>query len=242
MFSFIGMETQERAVNGKFRIDVVLKEDMLMLDEVVMIGYGSLSKRNISGSISNIKEEDFNKGATQTVADLLQGRIAGLTITTESGDVTSQQTMRLRGTSSLTGSSAPFIVIDGIPGMDINSVAPQDIESISVLKDASSVAIYGSRAASGVILITTKKGKAGQSNMQYSTYSAFDFPSRKPELLSSAQWREYTSTEGMDVEGLDLGADTNWFDEIMRTGFTQNHNLSASGGLGEVTIEFPSIT
>src|ERR1044071_4698228 len=101
---------------------------------------------------------------------LLQGRVAGLVITSESGDVTAGQTIRLRGVSSLTGSSAPFVVIDGVPGMDMSSVAPQDIESISVLKDASAAAIYGSRSASGVILITTKKGRAGQANVQYNGY------------------------------------------------------------------------
>ncbi len=229
VFSYVGMKTEEVQVGDRLEINLVMSEDVVGLDEVVAIGYGTLSKRNISGSITHVKEEDFNKGVTQTAADLLQGRVAGLTITTEGGDITAQQTMRLRGNSSLTGSSSPFVVIDGVPGMDINSVSPQDIESISVLKDASAVAIYGSRSASGVILITTKKGKAGKTSVNYSNYFAMETAASKPDVLSASQWREATS--GMDVAGLDLGADTDWFDEIMRTGFSQNHNLSVSGGL-----------
>ena len=229
VFSFVGMQTQEVVVGSQSSVSIIMIEDMIGIEEVVAIGYGTLSKRNISGSITNITEEEFNKGATQTAADLLQGKVAGLTITTETGDVTVQQTMRLRGTSSLTGSSAPFVVIDGIPGMDLNSVAPQDIESISVLKDASAVAIYGSRSASGVILITTKKGKKGQESVQYSSYVAVDIVSDKPELLSAEEWRDFTKDQ--NVSGLDLGADTDWFDEIMRVGVSHNHNVSITGGI-----------
>ncbi|MFH0757939.1 MAG: TonB-dependent receptor [Bacteroidota bacterium] len=229
VFSYVGMKTEEVPIGDRSEVNLVMTEEVVGLDEVVAIGYGTLSKRNISGSITNVKEGEFNKGVTQSAADLLQGRVAGLTITTEGGDVTAGQTMRLRGTSSLTGSSSPFVVIDGVPGMDINSVSPQDIESISILKDASAVAIYGSRSASGVILITTKKGKAGKTSVNYSNYFALETVASKPDLLTASQWREATS--GMDVAGLDLGANTDWFDEIMRTGFSQNHNLSVSGGL-----------
>lgn len=201
--------------------------------EVVVVGYGTQRRKDISGAVALLSEKDFNKGVTQTAADLLQGKIAGLTVTTEGGDVTARQTIRLRGTSSLTGSSAPFVVIDGVPGMDMNSVAPQDIESISVLKDAAATAIYGSRSASGVILITTKKGKAGHQQLQFNNYIAVDQVANKPELLSASEWRAYTKEKGMDVTGLDLGGDTDWFDQIMRTGISNNHNLSLSGGTGK---------
>ena len=205
------------------------------LNEVVVVGYGTQSRRNISGAITLVTEENFNKGVSRTAFDLIQGKVSGLAITTEGGDVTSQQTIRLRGTSSLTGSSAPFVVIDGVPGMDLNSVSPQDIESISVLKDASAVAIYGSRSASGVILITTKKGKAGQTSAQYESYMAFDATANKPEVLNAAEWTNYAQEKGLDVQGLDLGANTDWFDEITRKGFSQNHSLSVSGGLEKGT-------
>lgn len=231
VFSFIGMKAQEVAINGKTSVNIVLEEETTAIEEVVAVGYGTQTLRKVSGSITNVTGKDFNKGASQTAADLLQGKVAGLTITTEGGDVTANQTIRLRGTSSLTGSSSPFVVIDGVPGMDMNSIAPEDIESISVLKDASATAIYGSRSASGVILITTKKGKQGQSNIKYSTYISVDVVARRPDVLNASQWREYAAKNALDVTGLDKGANTDWFDEIMRTGISQNHNLSLSGGL-----------
>jgi len=115
----------------------------------VVIGYGTQSKKDISGSVASVNEKNFNKGVTRDAVDLLQGKVAGLVITKGSGDVTDNNTIRLRGTSSLTGSSEPFVVVDGVPGMSLSTIAPQDIESISILKDASAAAIYGSRSASG---------------------------------------------------------------------------------------------
>ncbi len=231
VFSYIGYVAQEIAVNGRRIVNVKLEEENTNLREVVVVGYGTQARRNVSGAVTLVTEKNFNKGVTRNAVDLIQGKVAGLAVTTEGGDVTAQQTLRLRGTSSLTGSSAPFVVIDGIPGMDINAVAPQDIESISVLKDASAVAIYGSRSASGVILITTKKGKAGQTSAQYESYVAFDALANKPKLLTGQDWRKYTTEKGIDVAGLDKGGNTDWFKEITRQGVSQNHSLSVSGGL-----------
>jgi iron complex outermembrane receptor protein len=157
VFSFVGYTTQEVTVGTQSTISITLEESAVGLDEIVVVGYGTQQKRAISGSVTSVAEKDFNAGISRTAADFIQGKVAGLTITTSTGDVTAQQSIRLRGTSSLTGSSEPFVVIDGVPGLGLNSVAPQDIESISVLKDASAAAIYGSRSANGVILITTKK-------------------------------------------------------------------------------------
>ena len=126
-------------------------------------------------------------------------------------------------------SSQPFIVVDGVPGMSLNSVAPQDIESISVLKDASAAAIYGSRSASGVILITTKKGQRNQTTTEYDGYVAVDNVTNVPELLNAQEWRDYATKNSINTAGLDKGGNTDWFDEIMRTGITQNHSLSLSG-------------
>jgi len=230
VFSFVGMKAREIAVAGQSQFNVVMEEETIGLEEVVAIGYGTMQKREVSGSITNVSEKDFNKGVTRTAADLLQGKVAGLVITSGSGDVTSDQTIRLRGTSSLTGSSTPFVVIDGVPGLSLNSVAPQDIESVSVLKDASAAAIYGSRSGSGVIVITTKMGKQNQNVVQYNGYVAADFVINKPDVLSASEWRDYAAKNNIDTEGLDKGADTDWFDEIMRTGITHNHDISLSGG------------
>lgn len=230
VFSFVGYTSQEIPVAAQSSINVSLSESAIGLDEIVVVGYGTQQKRSISGSVTSVTEKNFNTGITRTAVDLLQGKVAGLNITTSTGDVTSQQSMRLRGTSSLTGSSEPFVVIDGVPGMSLNAVSPQDIESISILKDASSAAIYGSRSASGVILITTKKGKKNQSSVDYNGYVGFDNVTNKPDLLSAEEWRTYCTENQLSTTGMDLGANTDWFSEIMRTGFTQNHDLSFAGG------------
>ncbi|MCL4482309.1 MAG: TonB-dependent receptor [Bacteroidetes bacterium] len=229
-FSFVGMKSQEASVAGKTTINVKLVEDAIGIEEVVAVGYGTQTKREISGSVVSVSEKNFNKGVTRTGVDLLKGKVAGLTITSGSGDITKEQTIRLRGTSSLNASSQPFIVIDGVPGMSLNSVAPQDIESMSVLKDASAAAIYGSRSASGVILITTKKGKKDQTVVDYEGYVAVDNVTNVPKLLNAQEWRDYASSHNINTSGLDKGGNTDWFKEIMRTGVTQSHNLSLSGG------------
>jgi TonB-dependent starch-binding outer membrane protein SusC len=229
VFSFIGYESQEAVVGSLSTIDISLKQSLNTLDEIVVVGYGTQQKRAISGSVTKVAEKDFNAGISRTAADFIQGKVAGLTITTSTGDVTAEQTMRLRGTSSLTGSSEPFVVIDGVPGLSMSSVAPQDIESISVLKDASAAAIYGSRSASGVILITTKKGTQNKTTVDYNGYIAFDVLSNKPDVLNAAEYRKYAADNNVDISVFDKGADTDWFDEISRTGVSQNHDLSVSG-------------
>jgi iron complex outermembrane receptor protein len=229
VFSFVGYTTQEVTVGSQSSINVTLAESAIGLDEIVVVGYGTQQKRAISGSVANVAEKSFNAGVTRTAADFIQGKVAGLTITTSTGDVTAEQSMRLRGTSSLTGSSEPFVVIDGVPGLGLNSVAPQDIESISVLKDASAAAIYGSRSASGVILITTKKGTKDRTTVDYNGYFAIDKVSNTPDVLTAAEYRKWAQDNNVDISVFDKGANTNWFDEIMRTGITQNHDLSISG-------------
>ena len=229
IFSFVGMKTQEIPVDGKTSFSVIMEEETIGLEEVVAVGYGTQTKREISGSVTNVSEKSFNKGVTRTGVDLLKGKVAGLTITNGSGDITKDQTIRLRGTSSLNASSQPFIVVDGVPGMSLNSVAPQDIESISVLKDASAAAIYGSRSASGVILITTKKGKKDFTSVDYDGYVAVDNVTNVPDLLNAQEWRDYVAKNNINTSGLDKGGNTDWFKEIMRTGITQSHSVSLSG-------------
>lgn len=229
--SYIGYTTKEEAVKGRSSIDFKLDPSVVNLGEVVAIGYGSQTRKEITGSIANVSEENFNKGVTRDATDLLQGKVAGLSIVSGSGDVTRGSTMRLRGTSTLQNDQGPLIVIDGVPGGDMSTVSPSDIESISVLKDASSAAIYGSRAAGGVVLITTKRGSGSKTQINYDGYLAIDRVANKPDMLSASEWREANKTLGNDIRDFDkYSADTDWFGEMLRTGFSQNHSLSLSGG------------
>ncbi len=230
-FSFIGYNTKEETINGRNTIDVTLDPSVVNLGEVVAIGYGTQTRREITGSVANVSEENFNKGVTRDAADLLQGKVAGLMITSGSGDVTRGSEIRLRGTSTLQNDQGPMIVIDGIPGGDMSTVAPADIESISVLKDASSAAIYGSRAAGGVILITTKRGSGSKTQINYNGYVSADFVANKPDMMNAAEWRSANKELNNDISNFDgYDADTDWFGEMLRTGFSQNHSISMSGG------------
>lgn len=232
-FTFVGFNTVEETVNGRSTIDVKMNQSVINLGEAVAVGYGTQTRREITGSIANVSEENFNKGVTRDAADLLQGKVAGLQITTGSGDVTRGAKIRLRGTSTLQNDQGPMIVIDGVPGGDMSTVSPTDIASISVLKDASSAAIYGSRAAGGVILITTKRGSGSNTQVSYNGYVTIDKVANKPDLMNAAEWRAANKELGNDVSAYDsYTADTDWFDEVLRTGVSQNHSLSLSGGTG----------
>lgn len=229
--SYVGMQGQVIPVNGRTTINVVLLDETELLDELVVVGYGEQRRREITGSVTNVTAENFNQGVTRDAADLLQGKVAGLQITTPSGDVTQNTRIRLRGVSTLQNDQGPFIVIDGVPGGDLQTVAPQDIESISVLKDASSAAIYGSRSAGGVILITTKRGSGLKPRISYDGYVAVSTIANKPDLLTADEWRSYAREHGSDASVYDkYGANTDWFDEITREGISQDHSLSLSGG------------
>lgn len=230
-FSFIGYNSIEEPVKGKKVLEVKLDPSVVNLGEVVAIGYGTQTRKEITGSVANVSEENFNKGVNRDASDLLQGKVAGLTITSGSGDVTRSSQIRLRGTSTLQNDQGPMIVIDGVPGGDMSTVAPSDIESISVLKDASSAAIYGSRAAGGVILITTKRGSGSRTQINYDGYVTMDVVANKPDLLNASEWRETNKQLGNSVSDYDkYTADTDWFGEMMRKGVSQNHALSLSGG------------
>ena len=231
--SFVGYNTHEEALKGRSKVGIKLESSVTNLGEVVAIGYGTQTRRQITGSVANVSEKDFNTGVTREATDLLQGRVAGLNITSGSGDVSSAPQIRLRGTSTLQNDQGPMIVIDGIPGGDMSTVAPSDIESISVLKDASSAAIYGSRSAGGVILITTKRGQGGKTQVTYDGYVAMSTLANKPDLLTADEWRDYAKNNGYaETMGQydQYGASTDWFDVISRTGISQNHSLSLSGG------------
>ena len=233
VISFVGYNTVEEPLRGRTKVGIKLESSVINLGEVVAIGYGTQTRRQITGSVANVSEKDFNTGVTREATDLLQGRVAGLNITSGSGDVSSAPQIRLRGTSTLQNDQGPMIVIDGVPGGDMSTVSPSDIESISVLKDASSAAIYGSRSAGGVILITTKRGQGGKTQVSYDGYVAMSTLANKPDLLTADEWRDYAKNNGYaDTMGQydQYGANTDWFDVISRTGISQNHALSLSGG------------
>ena len=234
LFSYIGFTDQEIKATSNV-INVTMKEDDQLLDEVVVIGYGSMQRKDVTSSITTIKAEDLNVGVYTDPAQLLQGKVPGLAITT-SGDPNGTPSITLRGASSLREGAAmqPYYVIDGIPGVDISMVAPDDIESIDVLRDATATAIYGSKAANGVIIINTKKGKKGRTNVSYSGYVAFDKILKKMDMATADDLRYYAEQNGKTLAN-DMGANTDWQDEVLRTGVSHNHNLSITGGSEKTT-------
>jgi len=235
VFSFVGMKTQEIAITGKTSVSIVLQEELVGIEEVVTVGYGTSKKKDITGSVSTITASEMNKGVYSSPAQMLQGKVPGLNIT-KNGDPTATPSITLRGPSTLRSGAAmePFYVIDGVPGASIESVAADDIVSMDVLRDASSTAIYGSRAANGVIMITTKRAKAGQSYVSLSSYAAVENVSNRIEMLSASELRAYLKTVNK-VPFDDNGGNTVWQDEVSRTGISQNHNLSFGGGTDKTT-------
>ncbi|MBB6499327.1 SusC/RagA family TonB-linked outer membrane protein [Pedobacter cryoconitis] len=234
-FSSIGFLNQEVEVAGRSTINISLQPDAKQLNDVVVIGYGTASKKDITGAITSLKSEDFNQGVLTSPAELLQGKVAGLNIT-KSGDPNQKPSVTLRGPSTIRtvngGVTEPFYVIDGVPGASVDLLAPDDIESIDVLKDASSTAIYGTRAASGVIIITTKKAKAGQTRLNYSAYGAMENVSKKVDMLSADELRQYLKSNGVKPLATptdDDGSNTNWQNLVERTGYSTNQNVSIGG-------------
>ena len=219
--SYIGYDSQVITPGQS----VTLSANDATLNEVVVVGYGTMRRKDVTSSITTVNAKDLDKGVYTDPAQMLQGKVAGLVISS-SGDPNGSSSITLRGSSSLREGEAmqPYYVIDGIPGMDISMVAPDDIESIDVLRDATATAIYGSKAANGVIIITTKKGTEGKTNVSYNGYVAFDNALKTLDMASAAELR----ASGEVVE--DEGANTDWQDEVLRTGVSHNHNLSISGG------------
>ena len=234
VFSFIGFVTQEIKVTSNV-VNVVLNEDTKTLDEVVVIGYGSMTRKDVTSSITTVKAEDLNVGVYTSPAQLLQGKVPGLTIANTS-DPNGSPSISLRGASSLRSGEAmePYYVIDGVPGVSLSLVAPEDIESIDVLRDASATAIYGSKAANGVIIVTTKKGNInGKTNVSYSGYVAWDKTMKTLDMMTADEVLAYADANDLDLSGYyDVNNPTNidWQSEVLRTGFSHNHNISINGG------------
>ena len=214
-----------------------------MAEEVVVIGYGRATKRDVTGSVKSIKAEDFNKGIINSPEELLQGKISGVNVTSASGEPGALQNITVRGPGGVRTGSTPLFVVDGLPldnastGGAINPLSfmnPQDIESIDVLKDASATAIYGSRGANGVVLITTKKGKAGISRLSYGVTGGISRIAKKLPVFSAEEYKKQVVALGGALE--DFGGSTDWQDEVTRTAYTQNHNLALSGGSDKLTF------
>lgn len=230
MFSYIGFTTREVVVNQNV-IDIALQEDLQALDEVVVIGYGSMTRKDVTSSITTVKADKLNVGTYTSPAQLLQGKVPGLTITQSSDPNSEYSSITLRGASSLRGGEAmePYYVVDGVPGVSLALIAPEDIESIDVLRDATATAIYGSKAANGVIIVTTKKGKAGKATVTYSAYIAADKVMKNLDMMTADDLRAYAKANNFTINN-DFGANTDWQKEVQRTAFTHNHNVSISGG------------
>lgn len=208
---------------------VTLEEDTKTLNEVVVVGYGTMRRKDVTSSITTISSKDLNVGVMTNPAQMLQGKVPGLVVSTSS-DPNASPSITLRGASTLrTDGMEPYYIVDGIPGVDLSLVSADDIESVDVLRDATATAIYGSKAANGVIIITTKKGKKGAAHVSYSGYVAFENVAKDLDLASASDLRSYASKNGFELPG-DEGGDTDWQKEVERTGFSHNHNIAVSGG------------
>ena len=227
----MGISANTFAANDSTTPEVVeTKRDTLKLSEVVVVGYGKMRRKDITSSITTIQSSDLNQGVYTSPAQLLQGKVPGLTVS-KSGDPNAAPSITLRGASTLRTGAAmePYYIVDGVPGVDLSLVATDDIESIDILRDATATAIYGSKAANGVIIVTTKHGKAGSAHVTYNGYMAVETVAKNLDLASAADLRAYAKKNGFELAN-DMGADVDWQKEVERTGISHNHNLAVSGG------------
>jgi iron complex outermembrane receptor protein len=235
--SYIGYATLESPLNGQSNVSIQLLVDSAQLEEVVVVGYGTQRRKDVTGAIASVKSESFNKGVVANAGQLLQGKVSGVNVSSSSGEPGASQDIIIRGVGSLRSGTTPLYVVDGFPidnsgnGMatnPLNFINPQDIASIDVLKDASAAAIYGARAANGVIVITTKKGRSGQTQMNLSVSTAFSTLSNKVDVFSASEFRQQVVAAGGILT--DGSANTDWQDELTQTAISKNVNFSMSGG------------
>ena len=253
VFSFIGYKTQEIAVKGQSTINVVMQEDSQALEEVVIIGYGQTTVKDATGAVAVVSSDDFNQGVISSPEQLIQGKTAGVQITQTSGEPGAGMQIRIRGTSSVSSNNNPLFVVDGVPlaggdtsagGADVgvgtssarnplSFLNPNDIESVSILKDASATAIYGSRGANGVVIITTKSGKSGQGSVfEFSSNLSYSEPAKRFDLLGRDEFLSAITQYGGDANALDFGYDTDWQNVVLRSTASHNQNFSYSNNYG----------
>lgn len=226
--SYIGFTP--KTIKAGSNSQIVMDEDNTALNEVVVVGYGTMRRKDVTSSITTVNAKDLNKGVFTDPAQMLQGKVPGLVVSS-TADPNGSPTITLRGASTLrSGAMSPYYVVDGIPGVDISIVSPDDIESIDVLRDATATAIYGSKAANGVIIITTKKGAEEKTNVYYNGYVAFDNILKKYDMCTADELRQYAKEHNVTLK--DGGANVDWQDEVLRTGISHNHNVGITGGNG----------
>jgi TonB-linked SusC/RagA family outer membrane protein len=229
--TYVGFKTLSFTASST-KHDIVLEEDLTDLNEVVVIGYGTQKKADVTSSVASVKAKDFNTGSVIDAGQLVQGKVAGLSISLPSGDPNGSTTVMLRGTSSLMGSSTPLVLVDGVPG-SLSTVAPEEIESIDVLKDGSATAIYGTRGTNGVIIITTKSGsRESAPSIEYNGYLSTSYQAKKADFLNADELRSRLA-EGWSPSGADdkdYGASVDWLKEVSRTALSHNHDLTFRGG------------
>ena len=247
--SYIGYAPQEVPIEGQTTIEITLQPDKATLAEIVVVGYGTQKRSDLTGAISSVKSEDLKQLPMQRVDQALQGRAAGVMVLNPSGQPGGKTTIRIRGMNSINGSNQPLVVVDGLQGVDIESLNPNDIESIEILKDASATAIYGSQGANGVLMITTKKGNKGTPVISYSYSLSYQQLREKLDLMNAADFaktinanRATQNQPGNDVitptpiftdaqiAGYEQNGGTDWQDEVYRTAPMQSHQLGVSGG------------
>lgn len=243
VISYVGYKTEEVAINNRTNIKVTLKEDSQMLEETVVIGYGVMKKSDMTGAISSVDVDELSKRTTTNPAEALQGKIAGVNIQKSGGNAGAGVQVKIRGVKTF-GDNQPLYIIDGFPG-DINAVNPQDISSMEVLKDGAAAAIYGSVAANGVIIVTTKGGKKGETKVDFSSYFSFTDVAKKLNMLNASEYKQvhkqmYDNWNAQAAAadqvtlptyiGKDTGVDTNWQDAMLRSGLSQSHMISVRGG------------
>ncbi len=233
----VGFQSMDVDVAGRSTIPITLQSDSQSLTDVVVVGYGTVRRKDATGAVASISTKDFSQGVINNPMQQIQGKVSGLSITQAGGDPNGNLVIRLRGQTSLSGGQTPLIVLDGIPLDDpnqISAIPAGDIASYDVLKDVSATAIYGSRGANGVIIINTKRGTSGKPKVEYNGYIALDHLAKDFDLLSADEWRgAVKDVPGIDpatIAGLDRGANTDWTDAITRTAVTHSHNLAISGG------------
>lgn len=229
VFTFIGMKSREVIVGSQTALNIVLQDDILGLSEVVVVGYGTQRRADITSAVSVITEEAFESRPNTQFGNLIQGKAAGVQVLMPSGKPSAGFSIRVRGTSSISANSEPLYVIDGVPTSDTRAVNPADIESITVLKDAASAAIYGAQGANGVVLITTKKGQTGAPKFEFSTYQGFSSVWKTLDVLNSEQYRDLMYELGRNTDWSRYTENTDWQKEIFQNGRSQNYQFSVSG-------------
>lgn len=229
-FTYVGYTPAKKKVEKAGQLDVVLSEDSKVLSEVVVIGYGTMDKKELTSAISHVGEKDFLSVSSLDPKMLIQGKVPGVSITnTGAGDPNNQASIQIRGVSSRSAGLGPLIVIDGVPGGDLTNVNPNDIASFDILKDGAASAIYGTRGSNGVVVVTTKKGsRDGKTHTSYSCTLAWDVMKKELDMMSAQDFREVRL--GWGDPGVDIGGNVDWLDAVSRTGFTMKHSLSVSGG------------